>query len=248
MANVKASRKKIETLIYKVYDILDKTGKNTEYYKHLFAGMSDKEFVDFFKQDFPLKYQVVMFKNEPAMDQIIKGLDFIKVPVTEKVSFPFLYENTKGEAVTSELPVTVVYTTIKRMKQMVQKKTGYSVNIAKRDYRTGLLIDIDKNGNSTDREFESLVTFDLPATLHELATYRADAMRAKSKFYNEINLTGMVRQADVPVESDDSIARNLISAYLIGCHINSNLVNIDNFLPRTIKKRKATQGGLTREA
>ena len=84
MANVKASRKKIETLIYKVYDILDKTGKNTEYYKHLFAGMSDKEFVDFFKQDFPLKYQVVMFKNEPAMDQIIKGLDFIKVPVTEK--------------------------------------------------------------------------------------------------------------------------------------------------------------------
>ena len=159
-----------------------------------------------------------------------------------------LYENTKGEAVTSELPVTVVYTAIKRMKQMVQKKTGYSVNIAKRDYRTGLLIDIDKNGNSTDREFESLVTFDLPATLHELSTYRADAMKAKSKFYNEINLTGMVRQSDVPVESDDSIARNLISAYLIGCHINSNLVNIDNFLPRTIKKRKATQGGLTREA
>ena len=84
--------------------------------------------------------------------------------------------------------------------------------------------------------------------MHELSTYRADAMKAKSKFYNEINLTGMVRQADVPVESDDSIARNLISAYLIGCHINSNLVNIDNFLPRTIKKRKATQGGLTREA
>lgn len=248
MANVKASRKKIETLIYKVYDILDKTGKNTEYYKRLFAGMSDKEFVDFFKQDFPLKYQVLMFKNEPAMDQIIKGLDFIKVPVTEKVSFPFLYENSKGEAVTSELPVTVVYTTIKRMKQMVQKKTGYSVNIAKRDYRTGLLIDIDKNGNSTDREFESLVTFGLPATLHELSTYRADAMKAKSKFYNEINLTGIVRQADVPIESDDSIARNLISAYLIGCHINSNLVNIDNFLPRTIKKRKATQSGLTRDA
>ena len=79
-------------------------------------------------------------------------------------------------------------------------------------------------------------------------SYRADAMKAKSKFYNEINLTGMVRQSDVPVESDDSIARNLISAYLIGCHINSNLVNIDNFLPRTINKRKATQGGLTREA
>ena len=137
--------------------------------------------------------------------------------------------------------------TLKRLKQMVQKKTGYSVNISKRDYRTGLLIDTDKNGNSTDREFESMVTLDLPDTMKELATYRADAMNAKSKFYNQINTTGMVSQKDVPVENDDSLARNLISSYLLGAHINSNLVNTEDYLPRTLKKRNTEQSGLKRE-
>ena len=130
--------------------------------------------------------------------------------------------------------------------QMVQKKTGYSTEISKRDFRTGLLIDTDKNGNSTDREFESLVVFGMDNTLKELSTYRADSMSAKNKFYNQINTIGMVSQKDVEVENSDSIARNLISAYLLGCHINSNLVNIDCMLPRTIKRKNAGQKGLTR--
>ena len=83
-------------------------------------------------------------------------------------------------------------------------------------------------------------------TLRELATYRADSMSAKNKFYNQINTIGMVSQKDVEVENSDSIARNLISAYLLGCHINSNLVNIDCMLPRTIKRKEAGQKGLTR--
>lgn len=242
-----AKRKKVEAKIYKVMDILDPSHKNSEYYKKKFSKMNDKEFTQFFKQDFPLKFQVEVFKIDPTIDQIIRGLKFIGVPTSEKVTLPFLYRNKNGEGVTTTEPVQVVYTNLKRLKQMVQKKTGFSVNISKRDYRTGLLIDVDKNGNSTDREFESLVTLDLPEALKELATYRADAMNAKSKFYNEINTTGMVRQADVPVESDDSISRNLISAYLIGCHINSNLINIDEFLPRTLKKKNAGRSGVRRE-
>ena len=169
----------------------------------------------------------------------------LKVPVTEPLHMPFLYKNKNGEAVKTK-PVLTVYLPLKRLKQMVQKKTGFSVNISKRDYRTGLLIDVDKNGNSTDREFESLVVYGLDNTLRELATYRADAMTAKSKFYSEINTKGMVSQKEVEVEEDDSIARNLISSYLLGCHINSNLINTDCYLPRTLKKKNAQQGGLSR--
>ena len=72
-------------------------------------------------------------------------------------------------------------------------------------------------------------------------------MNAKSKFYNQINTTGMVSQKDVPVENDDSLARNLISSYLLGAHINSNLVNTEDYLPRTLKKRNTEQSGLKRE-
>ena len=71
-------------------------------------------------------------------------------------------------------------------------------------------------------------------------------MNAKNKFYSEINNKGFVYQADVNVDNDDSISKHLISSYLLGCHINTNLVNIDCMLPRTIKKKNAGQGGLSR--
>lgn len=243
----KQQRAKIEEKIYKYFKIIDKTGQNTEYYKKKFSQMNDKEFEEFFKQDFPLKFQTKIFEIEPTMKDILDGLRFLGVPALERVSMPFLYTNTKGEAV-STLPVVVVYLPMRRMKQMVQKKTGFSVNISKRDYRTGLLIDTDKNGNSTDREFESLVVLGLDKTLRELATYRADSMTAKNEFYNEINNVGMVSQKDVPVANEDSIARNLISAYLLGSHIKSNLVmEYDVYLPRTLRKKNAGQSGLKRQ-
>lgn len=243
----KQQRTKIEEKIYKYFKILDKTGQNTEYYKKKFSAMNDKEFVDFFKQDFPLKFQTKIFEIEPTMKDILDGLRFLGVPILERINMPYLYTNKDGESVAT-LPVIVVYLPMRRMKQMVQKKTGFSVNISKRDYRTGLLIDTDKNGNSTDREFESLAVLGLDTTLRELATYRADSMNAKNEFYNEINNVGMVSQKDVPVANEDSIARNLISAYLLGAHIKSNLViDYDSYLPRTLKKKNAGQSGLKRQ-
>ena len=71
-------------------------------------------------------------------------------------------------------------------------------------------------------------------------------MNAKSKFYAEVNTKGMVSQKEVEVENEDSIAKNLISSYLLGCHINSNLVNMDCYLPRTLKRKEAGQSGLSR--
>ena len=243
MANIKQARQKVEARIYKVMDKLDSTGQNTEYYKKKFGSMNDKQFYDFFKQDFPLKFQTKVFEIDPKIEDIIDALESIlKVPVTEEITLPFLYTNRDGKPVKSK-KVLVVYLPLKRMKQMVQKKTGYSVNIAKRDYRTGLLIDTDKNGNSTDREFESLVIYGLNKTLRELSSFRADA---KSKFYAEINAKGMVSQTEVELEKEDSIARNLISSYLLGCHLNSNLINTDCYLPRTLKRKNAGQRGLSR--
>lgn len=246
MADIKKARKECEALIYKVMDRLDQTGQNTEWYKKKFAKMSDSQFKSFFEQDFPLKFQTKVFEIDPKMEDIIATLrDILHVPVLESLNMPFLYKDKDGRAVKTK-DILVVYLPLKRLKQMVQKKQGFSVNISKRDYRTGLLIDVDKNGNSTDREFESLVVYGLDDTISELSTYRADAMEAKTKFYAEINAKGMVSQKEVEVEKQDSIARNLISSYLLGCHINSNLINVDSYLPRTLKKKNAGQSGLSR--
>ena len=247
MADIKKARVKCEKLIYDCMNKLDPTGQNTEFYKKKFSKMNDKEFYNFFNQDFPLKFQTKVFEIDPKIEDIISVLrDILKVPITESLHMPFLYKDKSGTPVRTK-DVLVVYLPLKRLKQMVQKKTGFSVNIAKRDFRTGLLIDTDKNGNSTDREFESLVVYGLDDTLAELSTYRADAMNAKSKFYAEVNAKGMVSQTEVDVDNDDSIAKHLISSYLIGCHINSNLINVDCFLPRTLKRKNAGQSGLSRQ-
>jgi hypothetical protein len=45
----KAKRKEMEELIYTFFDLLDPTGRNTEYYKSKFNGMNDGEFDNYFK-------------------------------------------------------------------------------------------------------------------------------------------------------------------------------------------------------
>ena len=249
MADLKKARKKCEEKIYKAFKILDPTGTNTEYWKKKFSKMNDKEFYNFFADTdtFQLRFQTIIFKIDPKMSQVCDFLHFLNVPIEEKVTMPFLYRNKEGRGV-STLPVIVVYLPLKRLKQMSQLKGHASSDINKRDFRTGLLLDETSNGATSDREIESAAVMNLNYALKELVSYRADAMNAKSKFYAQINNTGMVSQKDVPVDFDDSLARNLISAYLLGSHLSNNLVALDGiYLPRTLKKSNAKSNGLKRE-
>ena len=50
---------------------LDPTGQNTEFYKKKFAKMNDKQFYDFFNQDFPLKFQTKVFEVDPITEEIV---------------------------------------------------------------------------------------------------------------------------------------------------------------------------------
>ena len=227
------ARKECETKIYKVMDILDPSGQNSAWYKKKFAKMNDKQFIEFFKQDFSIKFQFKLFEIEPKMDKISAALDYIDVPMMEKVNMPFLYRNKEGVPVKSD-EALVVYTQVKRVKQFISKKNSNSTDITTRNMKDGLLLSVDKNGNTSDREFESLAVMGLNKTIKELATYRADSMNAKNEFYSNINLEGMVRMSDVDVKTADSLARNNLNVYLIGAGINSNLVNEGNYTPRTL--------------
>lgn len=229
-------RKECEEIVYKVMDILDPSGENSAFYKKKFAKLNDKAFIKFFEQDFPLKFQTKLFDIEPNMEQIDKALKFINVPMMEKLNLPFLYTNKDGVPVKSEDTLTV-YVPLKKMKQFISKKNSNSTNISSRDMKSGLLLSIDKNGNTSDREFEALAVISADAAMKELATFRADAMEAKSEFYNIINTTGMVKLSDVELDTKDSLARNNLNVWLLGAAINSNLINDGDYIPRTIEDK-----------
>ena len=54
----KKTRQEIEELIYKVYDTVDKTHTNSEYYKDIFSKMSNEEFYAFFEKRLPLTSEI----------------------------------------------------------------------------------------------------------------------------------------------------------------------------------------------
>lgn len=238
MAITKKQRKEVEMLIYKVMDTLDPTEQNSNWYKEKFAKMNDKEFEDYFKQEAPIKFQMKLFEIEPTMERIVKALNFLNVPLMEYLYMPFLYKDKQGNPVRTNYPALVVYCPIKKMKQFISKKNSMSVDIDDRNMKTGRLINRDKNGNTSDREMECLAVMSSNATIRELATFRADSMDAKNEFYSLINDKGVISLKDVDIKKQDSIARNTLNAYLMGAHINTNLLNAGDYLVYTLRDKK----------
>lgn len=224
-------RLEAERLIYQVFDQLDPSQRNTDYWKELFADMSDEQFKKYISGDFPFYFQTGAFK-EPTMDQINKSLKLLNVPLLESVYMPFKYKDKDGNPMKTK-PCMVVYIHMKRMKQILTKKNGMSISTKSRDMRTGLLTGIDKNGKESDHEFESLAISGLYNTMKEFSRPRADAMEDKSIMNNTIKNTGIVYEKDLPEDINDSLSKNLLSTYFIGAQLMSNLVNIDYMVPFT---------------
>ena len=105
--------------------------------------------------------------------------------------------------------------------------------------KSGLLVSFDKGGKTSDREMEALAVMGLDKTMDEMSTWRADYMDAKATAYQTINTLGKISQSDVPVEDTDSIAKNTLNTYMVSSLINTNILNVDYLLPKTIANRKA---------
>lgn len=235
----KSKREKAEKLIYDVMDAVDKTHTNSDYYKQLFAGMSDEQFYNFFRRRLPIRFHQSAFKIEPKMYEIVEAFKIMNVPLFERVNLPYLYKDEDGTPIQSK-EALVMYIHVKRMKQLLSKKTNTAIHINDRDMKTGLLLNHDKGGKTSDREFEAAAIFNLDWTMDELARPRADGMISKEKLYATIAEKGFVTAEDVEVEPWESSAQAMFYSYLIGANIISNLNGAENgyINPHTIANRK----------
>ena len=93
-------------------------------------------------------------------------------------------------------------------------------------------------GKVSDRELEGLVAMDMPDTLKEMTTFRADAMEAKSIAYSTIATEGMLSLKDIPVDQTDFTSKNTLNYYLLGSSLYTNIINQDYMLPITVKNRQ----------
>lgn len=237
----KKQREEAEIFIYTVLDkaeASDGTHLNSDYYRQLFSTMTDEDFYNFFaKRRLPLRFHMEAFKHEPKFYDIVNALNFMKVPLFQRVNLPYVYRNKDGKPVQSQIAM-ICHDHLKRMKQMGALKSHTAPSIAKRDMKTGLLVGEDKGGKETDREFESLATMGLEYTSDEFARPKADAMEAKAQMRAAILANGYVSDKDIDVANYDSIGKNIFNVYLLGSHIYSNLVDIDYTTPLTAKNKQ----------
>lgn len=222
-------RLECERLIYKVMEILDDPNNNNgespnvDYWVKYFSTLSDKQFEEYVTRPLSLFYQTSGLKREPSMININHALDEINVPLLEEVYLPFKYKNSEGKPMKTK-KCLVLYIHLKRMKQLLTKKNGMSIDTKTRDMRLGLLTGTDKNGKESDREFESLATSGLTATMKEFSRSRAASMQDKSIMNSTIKNLGQVRLSDLPDDPNDDLSKNALSVYFIGAGLLPNLV------------------------
>lgn len=232
-----SKRQEVENLIYKVMDTLDKEGYNTAYYQTMFSKMSDSQFINFFKKNLPIRFHTKPFVVEPKMYEVENALKILDVPLLEKVALPYLYMDKGGNPIWSK-EAMVIYIHIKKMKQFITKKNSTPSTIDSRDMKTGLLVSHDKGGKTSDREMEALAVMGLDNTMEEFSTWRADYMNAKSTAYQTISILGKISKDDIQIDDNDSIAKNTLNAYMVSSLINTNILNAEYMLPKTIANRK----------
>lgn len=237
MAITDKKREDIECFLCEVMDALDKTKTNSEYLQTKWAKMSNTQFESWLKRKYPLQLQVRSWEIEPQMKDYYDAAKVIGIPLIEKIAEPFLYVNKDGVPVNTK-PTLPLRLNIKKVQQFITKKNKVSIEIDDRDMKNGRLMTGDKGAATSDKEEECLASMGLYNTMDEFSTIKADAMNAKSEAYNNIMTTGKLSKDDYKVEKSDSLARNMISSYMLASHLYSNLVNEDGYTPYTLKERE----------
>jgi len=235
MRTITEKRKVFMKKLTSVIDILDPSGDNSKLYHNLFDKMSDKEFDKYIKEFFEdedqnLYLEIVEFERDLTLDNIFKCSEFMKVPLFENVCVPYLTYDMNNIPVTPE-PVPVGYIHIKRMQQTILKKNSGSIEIKKRNPKTGQVTNEDKNARNTDVETFSMIALGAEKALSEFMGPKADNMKAKNEMNNQISKNGYTSLEELSNEPEDKVALNTLDVYFAMQGLRTNLVSPMDLFP-----------------
>lgn len=228
MAMTPSKRKKMEELIYSVFDALDPSKTNSSKYKSKFKKLSDAQFDNFFKQlfandDHYLILDTVDYERDLSIENVENASKLLKVDLFEHVVMPFVNQDKENPTIT-KFPVPVGYMHIKRMQQMLQKKNSTSIEIGTRSSLTGQVTREDKNTRDSDVENFALATLNATNTLRELLGPRSDDIKMKSEMYSEIARTGFVSLDNLTNDVSNKTTLNTVNALMIGMGIKPDFI------------------------
>lgn len=231
----------MEEEILAFFDDMDPSGANTERMKSLFATFkTDKEFYRYMKRYFedPDHYWPVSYKpyDNPVNMEFVHNLAKKHgIPLYEIVYMPYLGPDPDDPPGTVN-PIMVIDYPIKRLKQMVYKKSHTSLSTAKRNSETGQVTDQDKTARVTDNEVYSLIVQGQYDSAKEFFGLRADDLVAQNEAQRKIVRDGYLSLKDVDDDPLNKVTMNTMNYYILGSCLVTNLLSKDGYmLPITIK-------------
>lgn len=237
MKSIKEKRKYVMQYLENMYNILDPSGSNTKMLHETWDHLSDEEFSKEFEEfllDDKIKgfyLEIVEFERDLSLENVFKCAESMKVKLFEHVAVPHINGDPENAIVTPE-PVPVGYIHAKRTQQTLLKKNTGSLNIERRDPKTGQVTGDDKNAMTSNVETYSMVASGATNALRELMGPRADNEIAKNEMYRRINQDGYVCLKDLPNNQEDKLAINSLDVYFRLQGFTTNLVHDKDVITR----------------
>lgn len=240
MANISEKRKNIMKYLDMFFDTLDPTGANSKLYHEKFDKMTDAQFDAYMKRFLNdekqnLYLEIVEYERDLTIENVEECAKKIGVPLFERIAMPYLTGD-KNNVVVSKEPCPVGYIHEKRMPQTLMKKSHASINIDKRNPKTGQVVGDDKNARNSDSEVYSLATLGAYKFLKESLGPRADDMKAKNELYAEIAKNGYVSLEDISDEPESKVALNTFDMYFLMQGLRTNMIERLDKIPAPKRK------------
>lgn len=201
-------RRKIQELIFGVFQRIDPTEKNLEKYRKMFGAMNDKQFstwMNAFLKDDKANFRLDIEefgKTQMLYQNIEAAAKFLKVPLYEYVYMPHVSTD-PNRPIRTKQPVMVGYLNIKRPQQLVTKKTGLAISDTNRDETTGAMKGDSKGGTTSGIENELLVGVGANEVISEICGARGDNVYEYDEMLSKIAETGSVRLEDIKTGTYD---------------------------------------------
>lgn len=222
-STIKTARDRAILKIFKRMDELDPSGYNSAMYRKYFDSLSDKDFVEFMRrmkdeEDFNLFFEVGLLdkKAAPTLNKIKALAEKYKIDLREFVYFPYKNPDDPGNAPISATPIPVLYTLVRPLQQMLDKKNSMSSNTDSVNILTGQVTGKSKAASLSNMQTISLTTSGQLKAVKEMLGPRSDDNVSKMKMLESIESQGDYDIDDIELHSEDKQSLETLRIMLIG--------------------------------
>jgi hypothetical protein len=223
MGTFKTARYNFEKKVMDLMRELDPSGYNEKIYRDYFATLTDDQFKTFvynlyMKEDYNLFFEMGLLdkKNNLTLKKIKNIAARRNVELTEYVEFPYKRPDHPEDPPISTTKIPVIYTVIRPLQQLLDKKNNMSSNTETINSLTGQVTGSSKASTVSNMQLISLLTSNQLKAIKEMQGPRSDDLVAKLKMIEKIESDGEYDIDDITIYPGDKQALETMRVMLVG--------------------------------